>query len=231
MGKAKHQCACGSCRSCISRRAWARGDYDGRRKTLQWNGWTHEEDELLRRMAGTASPDEIGEAIGREFGHVRSAHGVKRRAEKLGLSLYQAAWSPYSLACVLGVDPGRVRTWLTYGWLRARTVGDYNYRRITDADARACLRARPWLVDYRGVRRGTPLRAYTELLHRTDPYFQVSEASALTGVPERTLRLWVYKGRIVAERRGAPYKGVIYISARQLRTLRELYASEGEVGA
>lgn len=161
--------------------------------------WSDAETALLRSMVGRADPAAIADALNRRFGTERSVNGVCVRARRLGISY--ARHDGLGMADMVRIFPIHNRgitDLVDGGFLRAERRGtgrpgsDWLF---LPADVEACLRAHPYLFDWRRVAAGR-WRDFVRAVALKDPYLTVREAAGRIGVRRAMVQKWIRQGRI-----------------------------------
>jgi hypothetical protein len=174
------------CQSCIRRRVkrGASGPAGGR-----VNGWSRVEDDIVRLFAGRGI-DVVRAELERRCRSDRTRDAVRKRAGKLGVSLYLDSLSLTEAARMLGVTDESMRRLVGVGLLPARTEGDARRNGrygIERADLERLVRSKPWLYDRTRIR-DRRLRELADAAHRSDPYLTIPDIRRLLGVTRDTAR-------------------------------------------
>lgn len=171
----------------------------GRMPDRQRHLWTPAEDALLRRLAGRASAQDIAAALNARFYTTRGAYSVLKRAFKLDVSVERRdGIGMTALTRTFGMHSRRVIALVDAGLLRAEQRGAGRKGAawlFLPADIEACIRAHPYLFDWRRVAPGR----WRDLVRATslrDPYLTVREVAAMAGIRSDMVQKWIRHGRI-----------------------------------
>lgn len=168
----------GLCRPCRTRQMHASGTLKGKtRKDV----WIPAEDDAIRNLAGTHTPEEIGADIG------RATASVHTRARKLGVSLRMDYWSLQRVSKLFDFEFHSVkRAWIDPGLLVARKVEGRSRHggwRIEEADIEDFIRRCPWAYDAnRMVPRFHRLTQLAKAVQKRDPWVLKPEAAEYLGI-------------------------------------------------
>jgi hypothetical protein len=219
---------CGSwtCPSCRTKVLWQRGVY---RKDLdhRWWDWTEAEKRRLRQLAGTTTPEAIARTLTAEFVVPRTVDAVKRRAELLGISLYQEGIPLRDLGGVFGTSQAQIkRRWIGEGLLcvRCTAPGRRGNKWLFDqAEVERFIREHPWAYDAEHMRDGHPLTRLARVVQRAEPWVTLDVAARYIGLSPGYLTIWARRGLLPYRRRWhhANRDGRMMVRAADLPAIRE----------
>lgn len=189
------------------RARWARGDFAHRKTSPRWDVWTHEEDEALRALAGTADPSDIAAAIAQRTssGYVRTETAIVVRIKRLGLSRWRIGLTLRDVERLFGVDHrlivhGWVEPGYLTGGLRWQARGPYDGWLWQESDIETFLRAYPWLFDAGRMAPGR-MRQLAEMTQRREPWITRQQLATTLGLSNTNLDKWFKRGVIPHRRR------------------------------
>jgi hypothetical protein len=225
--RAHPPCACGACRSCLLRQAWAAGAFVTRRNGRRWDTWSREEDRRLAELAGR-DLEEIAAILTAEFCVPRTAVAVRVHATRRDISLWRNGFSLRDLERLFGVDHRAiVRRWIGPGLLparRRRGRGAHDGWLIEADDLDAFVRTHPWAYDWRRMDRRHPLAVLGRAVCRASGWLGRGEAARALRVHPETISRWVARGLLAHRRRaGAGGKGELVVPVADLLALREVF--------
>lgn len=195
----------GRCCRCRNLKTWAAGKYAGRARPKMPDGWTPEEDRLLRELAGTMPLPELAERLARESGYRRTVHALRIRCKRLDVSAYAACVTLIELEAVFGSCHRTIRKhWLETGLLPARRWagrGSHPGWWIERTDVERFIREQAWAYDWRAMRAGHPWTKLAETVYRADPWLSRDEAMAYLRLAPAQFVKWQRRGLIPHRRR------------------------------
>ena len=198
-------CTCGRCQSCGTRRAWAHGDFDNRRKGFMWDSWSPREIELLERLAGTMEIERVAEEITRVSDIPRTVAAVRVKATRLGISMWTQGMSMVGMERLFGLDHRAIeRWWVDPGLLAGRR---WNGRGPNEGwwfdpkEVEAFIRSYPWVYDWRDMKAGHPLTRLAEVINALDPWLHNEELARYVGINPHNLNRWRRRGLVPFKRR------------------------------
>lgn len=199
----------------------------GSRWGRRWDAWLPGEDRRLAELAPLLDRQQLAARLASEFGVRRTPEAIRRRARLVGAHLAQRPLALADVERLFGVAGGTVlRRWVGGGALRAlpRTGrGRAPHRLFRETDVEAFIRAHPWLYDWTRMRPGHRLRSLAEVVHRSDPWLNLEQASAWSGLTVKQLRRLVATGELPHERRwqGCGPWGQLVVRAADLDELAD----------
>lgn len=195
------------------------------RRRAQWNGWTMEEENLLRELAGSMELGEIARILSERFGVPRTPNAVDVRCQRLGISRWVPGMSLRDLERLFACDhQSIVRHWVETGLLRARRWsgrGPHPGWWFEPADVERFIRDCPWAYDWRRMKPGHRLTRLAEVVNRADPWFSYDDLRRYVGISKRNLDKWRRRGLVPHKRRpGAGSYGQILVRGRDFRAIK-----------
>jgi hypothetical protein len=208
------------------RRAWAEGKFIGRRTGMHPRHWTPEQEDVLRRLAGTRPVDEIADELERRFYIRRTMPSIRIRAKVLGISLWQGGYSMRELERIFGCDHRVIaRYWIEPGHLAARRWGGMGPNDgwwVEVAEVERFVRECGWLVDHSKMQRGHRLTRLVETAQKADPWIVGQDViGRALGMATVQVKKWMDRGLIPHKRRPcAGPGGTICVRGRDVAAIR-----------
>lgn len=223
---------CGDCRKDVcaqqAHEKWARRSFQPR---TRWDGWSRDEVDLVRRMAGDFPPSEILAALHAECGTKRTTSGLNCMAFARSIRLGRRGYGTNELAGFFGVSLDLVVDWIHRGRLRATQWHgrQWSYKPVTEGkkpyivsreDAEAFIRGYPWLYDFGLTDPAHPLYAVAQAANRGERWLGAKQMAELLGLSEQHTGELARRGILRCERRGT----VLMFRESDTREFRDLLA-------
>lgn len=189
----------------------------------RWNAWTKREDQLLRSLAGKATPEDLADAIA-ELGTPRTKGSIQSRARVLDLSLAMQLVSWQGLCQIFGVGLARSKKWIDQGWIvgqRSSSNQKGSWWLFSDQDIQHFIRTHPLAYDWRKITHRR-WRAEAEVAARCHGWITSIQAARVLRMPyERLHRELISTGHLATVRGPHPTRGwQFYVRRSDLSLLR-----------
>lgn len=168
--------------------------------------WMPDQDDALRRLAGTAPIDEVAAELTRRFGIPRTVPAVRIRCKRLGISAWAHGYPMCELGALFGLGHRAVvRWWVAPGLLPARRWSGRGPNAgwwFEPVDVERFVREHPWAYDAARMRPGHRLTRLAEVIAKRERWLTLEEAAPILRVCKETVRRWCRRGLLPGARLG-----------------------------
>lgn len=213
---------------------WQRGVWANRKRTIQYNAYTREENETIAENAGKMDIYELAEYVSRLYGVYRTPKALETQLGMLGFPIEKQGMSPYAASRFFGVHYKTVNKWIDDGLLLCATKKSNRGRTnpwILPSDLEVFIRQYPWKYDFRKLRSRHPLTRVAEIVNKTRPYFWSSDVAKVLNVSQHEIYRMARDGIIESKIQcGYGYRTIYRIPATEVARLRANVCISSDTG-